>query len=1149
MKVWVFTTKEVLEYIKLDENDEIKRASTPEAKKGDIILIYRGYPHSNIKFIFKAKSDSYNDPDFRESWDTAIDLFEKIEILNPIEFKEMNSDPILGDWNIVRKNFMGSFFEMPTKEWNRLKTLILEKNPELENKIRNLVPDAGNNAIADQKWTFAINKDFYLNLKDQDEIIWNSPEDVKKDNLIMIYTGSPYSNIGFILKALTDPFEDPNIREQWNRPAVNVEKLLEFNKPISLQELRDNPILSQWSAVRMGFRGSHFKMSDEEFSELIGLIIDKNPQQRRDVENIIKYNSIDERAFTVGWGRAHIVRDICYLINENPNINEEELFNLLRGKVGDNGNYWKAYYQRANKKNSPKLNLDSARNLKLINPDTLELTDLGLELVKNVAKSELFTHSYNRETKKFYFKLALDNPAIKTAMQILQKEKRSRFYAPTCDLTNKVVWNYTKNESEFLCKEEKHPECKYCDRDLLKHIKETSLPFETDRKVENSAGYVFWMCSRITPMHLTGKDPEYSGNVIYWDEDAEKELGDLIKLLANNFYEKISIEIIRHLFKEFNENYLTTDIGIEHLLLHNKERDEVKKYFNLIRKDENIVYDTSDPIINYILPIKRFSVAPAGVKVFGAFKNPAENIPEITLDVFNLLKELIVTDEVNKQKELIRTFKAKDYKGFQSGIFSSVFYYLNSDYWYINNKTVATFNFLSDILDIPDSIDGNLNNYIDNLSKLKKLVGDISEHIPILGNFEVFDVFCHWLCDKDWGYYAKDSEKYKKWLSKKIYPPITNFKNFKEFLSAKEYLYEPEILENFLLSLKVKPFVILTGNSGTGKTKIAQLFAEYLEHKNKGNHQIIPVGANWTENRHLLGFYNVIIQDYQNTPSLELLLKAKNDKNNPYLLILDEMNLSHVERYFADFLSAMESGKSIPLHSNNNGENELTVPETLKIVDNVFVVGTVNVDETTYMFSPKVLDRANTIEFATYPAKNYILGEFEDNNFKGDVEYLEDPLSNKEIREAKIDYLQDALIHVQIPEGADLWTFLAEELHQFQDTLSEAGFDFGFRVIDEILRFMYVAWIYENKPVKWTNWRRYFDAQIMQKMLPKMHGSQRELDVVLEKLFNLCCNSESDTTWYLQELNDANLFYPTSAKKLQWMGKILQEKRFVSFTN
>ncbi len=120
--------------------------------------------------------------------------------------------------------------------------------------------------------------------------------------------------------------------------------------------------------------------------------------------------------------------------------------------------------------------------------------------------------------------------------------------------------------------------------------------------------------------------------------------------------------------------------------------------------------------------------------------------------------------------------------------------------------------------------------------------------------------------------------------------------------------------------------------------------SHHSPHKKDPNYKIVPVGANWTENRHVLGFYNVITEEYNETPSYSLIKAAKNDIGSPYFLILDEMNLSHVERYFADFLSAIESGQPIPLYSNDDENYELDIP------DNLLIVGTVNVDETTNLF-------------------------------------------------------------------------------------------------------------------------------------------------------------------------------------------------------
>ena len=126
-------------------------------------------------------------------------------------------------------------------------------------------------------------------------------------------------------------------------------------------------------------------------------------------------------------------------------------------------------------------------------------------------------------------------------------------------------------------------------------------------------------------------------------------------------------------------------------------------------------------------------------------------------------------------------------------------------------------------------------------------------------------------------------------------------------------------------------------------------------------------GADWTNREPLLGYPNALEANKYVTPEngvLDLINRARIDETKPYFLILDEMNLSHVERYFADFLSTMESGDAIPLHTIDSEEARAGgIPKQIKLPNNLFIIGTVNIDETTYMFSPKVLDRANTIEF------------------------------------------------------------------------------------------------------------------------------------------------------------------------------------------
>lgn len=472
--------------------------------------------------------------------------------------------------------------------------------------------------------------------------------------------------------------------------------------------------------------------------------------------------------------------------------------------------------------------------------------------------------------------------------------------------------------------------------------------------------------------------------------------------------------------------------------------------------------------------------------------------------------------------------------------------------------------------------------------------------------------------------------------------------SFLNYLKEKGFIYDTKLVENFLLSLKVKPFVILTGNSGTGKTKIAQLFADYIgngniennkiieskvsvgksynsggwsfsrekffgsfpelqsiegtypievngmtgtgrlvltprlfysnkdneikkmlkdmsekdknkkiklkieagsiESINNENYRIIPVGANWTENRHVIGFYNVITKKYESTESLDLLLHASNHKSTPHFLILDEMNLSHVERYFSHFLSGIESNESIPLHNQKEIIETDKIPTKLKIPSNLLIIGTVNIDETTYMFSPKVLDRANTIEFETYPAKQYMNGTDSKIRVAGNLDYLENPLSDPNIENWSINRLRDGLNSIKTKQGDLLWDVLAEEINNFQKTLSESDFDFGFRVINEIIRFMYVSWKYEMQPNPWPNWERYFDAQIKQKILPKIHGSQRSLGDLFKKLMILCIKEKTDREPRNMQNLDYISKYETSAKKIRQMDKILHEQRYVSFT-
>ena len=302
----------------------------------------------------------------------------------------------------------------------------------------------------------------------------------------------------------------------------------------------------------------------------------------------------------------------------------------------------------------------------------------------------------------------------------------------------------------------------------------------------------------------------------------------------------------------------------------------------------------------------------------------------------------------------------------------------------------------------------------------------------------------------------------------------------------------------YILSLLAKPFVILSGNSGTGKTRIALRFAKYLEKQTDtgiNNTLLFPVGADWTDNTKILGYFNPLANDgkgeYVKSEILSFLELAKENPSIPFFLILDEMNLSHVERYFSDFLSAMESGEPILLYKKPE-DCECVVPEKITLPENLFVTGTVNIDETTYMFSPKVLDRANVIEFK--PEMKDVL----DNLISG--------ASSDEQKTAESGVAEGFMELANKIRNGDVPDELKNELEKIKPVLEsiykileKSGFEFAYRTAKEIR--LYAIASYETCEDKSQfNINSVIDQQIVQKILPKIHGNKKQIGSMLVEL-------------------------------------------------
>lgn len=302
----------------------------------------------------------------------------------------------------------------------------------------------------------------------------------------------------------------------------------------------------------------------------------------------------------------------------------------------------------------------------------------------------------------------------------------------------------------------------------------------------------------------------------------------------------------------------------------------------------------------------------------------------------------------------------------------------------------------------------------------------------------------------------------------------------------------------YIKALLAKPFVILTGNSGTGKTRIALRFAEWLKQDKIDNSLIVPVGADWTDNTKMLGYFNPIAHDgkgeYVKSKVLDFILLAEQHLDIPFFLILDEMNLSHVERYFSDFLSAMESGKPILLYKKPEGCEDET-PETITLPNNLFVTGTVNIDETTYMFSPKVLDRANVIEFK--PDMNSVMEILTGNNANEPIAKAQDGMAQGFLKLSKELKQENNLIESETEHVKEILT-------KIYTILESCGFEFAYRTVKEISLYLKAAKrLDENFNITTAT-----DEQVLQKILPKLHGNKKQIGKLLEELKESFDNSK-----------------------------------------
>lgn len=361
---------------------------------------------------------------------------------------------------------------------------------------------------------------------------------------------------------------------------------------------------------------------------------------------------------------------------------------------------------------------------------------------------------------------------------------------------------------------------------------------------------------------------------------------------------------------------------------------------------------------------------------------------------------------------------------------------------------------------------------------------------------------------------------------------------------------------NYLSALKTKPFMLLAGISGTGKSRIVREFAfkscpDYLRDKDgttPGNYCMIEVKPNWHDSTELLGYWSNINKRYMFTKFVKFLVKAKMFPKVPFFVCLDEMNLAPVEQYFAEFLSVLETRRLI---KNGEGEDEVVsgvlvdkeyfaklgtlsstsgtlgtlktdrdiyfklfdiqdkvemekvendsdslLTEGLTLPENVFIVGTVNMDDTTHQFSRKVIDRAMTIEM-----NGGALADIFKNN--SDLTYADEPMTMDDMKSRYItasEVLEKCYAVVNNQEISDYIQGKGEEglpqrLEEINKVLRGTPFTVSYRVMNELTIYLAVLLdkaVEDGTEVTTDNFKPYveeaIDKILLMKILPRVEG-------------------------------------------------------------
>ncbi len=296
-----------------------------------------------------------------------------------------------------------------------------------------------------------------------------------------------------------------------------------------------------------------------------------------------------------------------------------------------------------------------------------------------------------------------------------------------------------------------------------------------------------------------------------------------------------------------------------------------------------------------------------------------------------------------------------------------------------------------------------------------------------------------------------------------------------------------------------------------------RLFSDYLYtrdiqinehgvHTRSRTYEIIPVGRNWTDRTHLLGSLDSRGEQYKTTQALELIINAghvlKRGMDNPFFLILDNMNHSQAEHYLADILCAWETGENVHLHMDDDIAQYSEIPKDLSIPSNLFIIGTLADGALYEKPDLAVLSKANVIELESLRPDEHLTVKERKRSMARDLNFQESPMANH----LKPEDIRKLMRDVRADTSADghVMDALSGCLGVLSGILETAGLELGNRVILDILRYVYLAWDALDHPRVFDTWTDALDVQVVQRVLSVVHGPAAVIPKTLECLYGFC---------------------------------------------